>query len=166
MRSLILSAVVGMTASGLPLAASAAVRAGETPATIRVLLPADAALTIDGAPTHSTSAVRNFVTPPLPVGQDFRYDVRAQLVRDGKNVTIERRITVRAGQETVTDLGLPGASPIANEAFYYSPGVAPAAVAPSVGIRSSIPRVPLADVGGARDNWKPDFSDPFLRGPG
>lgn len=149
MRSLILSAVVGMTAFGLR---PATARAGETPATIRVLLPPDAALTIDGAPTQSTSAVRNFVTPPLRAGQDFRYDLRAQLVRDGKNVTIERRVTVRAGQETVTDLGLPGASP---------PGLAPAPVAPSVGIRSSIPRAPLADVGGARDNWKPDSSDPF-----
>ena len=161
MRSLILSAVVAMTASGLPPATAATARAGETPATIRVLLPADAALTIDGAPTQSTAAVRNFVTPPLPAGKDFRYDLRAQMVRDGKNVTIERRVTVRAGQETVTDLGVLGASAIANKAFYYSPGVAPAPVGPSVGIRSSIPRGLPADIGRARDNWKPDSSDPF-----
>jgi len=154
MRSLILSAVVGMTALGLP----AATRADEAPATIRVLLPADARLAIDGAPTQSTSAVRNFVTPPLSAGQDFRYDLQARLIRDGKSVTIERRVVVRAGQETVADLGLPGASSLANEAFYYSPGAAPAA--PSAGMRASIPEVPLADVGGARDNWKPDSSDP------
>ena len=157
MRSLILSAVVGMTAFGLPPAA----RAGEAPATIRVLLPADAALTIDGAPTQSTSAVRSFVTPPLPEGRDFRYDLRAQLIRDGKSVTIERQVTVRAGQVTVTELRPPGASSFANEALYYSPGAAPAPAAPSAGIRPSAPAVPFVDVGGARDNWKPDSSDPF-----
>jgi uncharacterized protein (TIGR03000 family) len=138
MRSFILSAVVGVTAFGLP---ATAARAGEAPATLRVLLPTDAVLTIDGAPTQATSAVRSFVTPPLPAGRDFRYDLRAQLVRDGKSVTVERRVTVRAGQETVTELRPP--------------------VAPSAGVRLSAPVVPLVDVGGARDNWKPDSSDPF-----
>ena len=166
MRSLMLSAVVGLSAFGLLWMGPSAARAAEAPAKIHVLLPADATLTFDGAPTKSTSGVRDFITPPLTTGKDFSYDLRAHLVRNGESVIIERRVTVRAGRETVADLNLPGESASANEAFYYSPESAPAA--PPVEARPPVltePALP-ADVGGARDNWKPDFSDPFLRGPG
>ena len=139
-------------------------RAAEAPAKIHVLLPAGATLTFDGAPTQSTSRVRDFVTPPLEAGKDFHYDLAARLVRNGESVTIERRITVRAGEDTVTDLSLSGASPSGNEAFYYSPDTAP--TAPLVESRRPIRIVPdapsgPAGVGGARNNWKPDSSDPF-----
>ena len=158
MRSLMLSAVVGLSAFGLLWIGPSAVRAAEAPARIRVLLPADAALTIDGAPTRSTSGVRDFVTPPLTTGKDFHYDLRARLVYDGSSVTIERRVTVRAGRETVADLNLAGASSSGNEAYYYSPGAAPTVeVRPPILSAPSLP----ADVGGARDNWKQDTSDPF-----
>ena len=164
MRSLMLSTLVGLSAFGLLLTRPSATRAAEAPAKIHVLLPADATLTIDGAPTKSTSDVRDFVTPPLEAGKAFHYNMRARLTRDGNDVTIERRITVRAGEETVADLGLPGAPPSGSEAFYYSPGTAP--TAPLVESRRPIrivPGVPSgpADVGGARNNWMPDSSDPF-----
>jgi uncharacterized protein (TIGR03000 family) len=159
-----LSAVLGLSAFGLLLTGPSPARAAGAPARIRVLLPAEATLTFDGAATHSTSAVRNFVTPPLEAGKDFYYRLRAHLVREGASVTIERRITVRAGEETVADLDLPSESGPANVAFYYSPDTAPAAppaeARPPVLTVPDVPSLP-ADVGGARDNWKPDSSDPF-----
>ena len=62
-------------------------------------LPADAKLTIDDAATTSTSAVRVFTSPELPVGKEFHYSLKAELVRDGKPLTLSKDITVRAGQE-------------------------------------------------------------------
>ena len=63
-------------------------------------LPADAKLTIDGAATTSTSSLRVFTSPQLPVGKEFHYNLEAKLVRDGKPVVFDKSITVRAGQET------------------------------------------------------------------
>ena len=142
MRCLFLSALVGLDILAPPPAA----RAGEAPATVRVFLPADAALSIDGAQTQSTSAVRDFATPLLPTGRDFRYDLRAQWARDGKSVTIERWVTLRRP---------------ANRGGPRPAGRAPAQAASSAGNRWSPPVVRPAEVGGARDNWKPDSSDPF-----
>ena len=153
MRSLLLSARVGMSALAPPLLGPSTLQADETPARIRVLLAADAVLTIDGAPTKATSGVRDFITPPLQPGKDFHYDLRARLGRTGTEVTIERRITVRAGQETVVNMNLASEGASENRAFYYSPQT-PAGVLALPPVREG--------VGGARDNWKPDFSDPFL----
>ena len=148
MRSMLLSAVVGMSAIGLPLAGPSAAHADEKPAVIRVTLPADATLTIDGEPTQSTSSDRCFRTPPLETGKEFHYTLRATVVRGDDTVGVERRVAVRAGQETDAALTLPGAT-----ADYYSPPSAPFAY-PAGPVRGY--------VGGARNNWKPDFSDPFL----
>ena len=165
MRSMLLSAVVGMSALGLPLAGPSAAHADETPATIRVTLPADATLTIDGQPTQSTSASRWFRTPALEPGKVFHYTLRAEIVRGDETVTIARRIDVRAGQETDVALTLPGATDT-NRAFYYDPS------APAAGNSVFMPSAPFGYpagpprgyVGSARENWKPDFSDPFFIG--
>ena len=161
MRSMLLSAVVGLSALGLPLAGTSARAADEAPATIHVTLPADAVLTIDGQATHATSAERTFQTPPLEAGKVFHYDLRAKIVRGDETVTIERRVAVRAGQESNVSLTLPGAEQ--NQAFYYSPATPAAVIAPSAPY--VYPVAPVRGyVGSARENWKPDFSDPFFMG--
>ena len=139
MRSMLLSAVVGMSALGLPLAGPSAAHADEKPATIRVTLPADATLTFDGQPTQSTSGDRLFQTPPLETGKVFHYTLRATVVRGDDTVSVERQVAVRAGQET--DVTLPGAaaenrassySPAA-PAYYYNPSV-PFYIAPNLDV--------------------------------
>jgi uncharacterized protein (TIGR03000 family) len=74
------------------------------PATIIVSLPADAKLTIDDAATTSTSSMRVFTSPALPVGRDFHYTLKAEFVRDGKPATKSKEVTVRAGEATRVDL--------------------------------------------------------------
>ena len=165
MRSMLLSAVVGLSAFGLALAGPAAARADEAPAFIRVTLPADAKLTIDGNATKATSADRTFVTPPLEAGKTFHYELRAEIGSGENKTTIERRVAVRAGQQTNVALTPPAADE-ENRAYYYSPGEP--TDAPARDVRPVIRYVPDAPpvrgyVGGARDNWKPDFSDPFIR---
>jgi uncharacterized protein (TIGR03000 family) len=78
------------------------------PATIIVSLPANATLTFDGAPTASTSSIREFITPSLQQGQTYGYTLAAQVVRDGKTVNATQRVTVRAGETTRVEL-VPGA---------------------------------------------------------
>jgi uncharacterized protein (TIGR03000 family) len=79
---------------------------GPAPATLIVTLPADAKLTVDGNPTTSTSSLRRFTTPPLPVGRDFSYTLEAKMEVDGKPQEVSKRVIVRAGQETRTTLSL------------------------------------------------------------
>jgi uncharacterized protein (TIGR03000 family) len=184
MRSLLLFAMVGVAALGLPLAGPSAAFAGEAPARLRVLLPADATLTIDGQPTRSTTADRLFVTPPLAADKVFHYDITARFSRGDESVTIERRVAVRAGEETTVRLGLPETAAVAfegdqpdtaNRSLYYSPDqdsrpattrssyYAPATnFAPDFSPPYIIGGRPSGGVASARENWKPDFSDPFL----
>ena len=74
------------------------------PATIIVSLPESAKLTVDGAATTSTSSTRVLVSPTLNAGQDYHYDLKAEVVVDGKPVVIAKQITVRAGEETRVQL--------------------------------------------------------------
>lgn len=79
------------------------------PATIQVTLPADAKLTIDNTPTTSTSGQRVFVSPSLPMGRTFHYTLQATVVREGKPVTLQETVAVRAGEQANVTLTLPAA---------------------------------------------------------
>ncbi len=130
MRSLVLSAVLGAAALGPGLGRVSAAPAEPAPATIRVTLPSDAQLTINGSPTRSTSAYRVFVSPPLAAGGSFTYTFKAEFVRDGKIVNVSQEVLVRAGRETDVSLNVPaegGAGPGSPEtrSYYYAPGSPP-----------------------------------------
>jgi uncharacterized protein (TIGR03000 family) len=75
------------------------------PATIVLSLPADAKVSINGLVTTSTSATRTFVTPELAPTTEFEYTLSAQIVREGKTLTVTENVTVRAGQETRVNIG-------------------------------------------------------------
>jgi uncharacterized protein (TIGR03000 family) len=65
-----------------------------------VSLPADAKLTVDGEATTSTSDHRVFLSPALPAGQEYHYTLQAEVVVDGRAVTVSKTIAVRAGEES------------------------------------------------------------------
>jgi uncharacterized protein (TIGR03000 family) len=150
--------------------------AAREPATIRVTLPADARLTVDGQPTRSISAERLFLSPPLEPGQDFRYTFRAEFLREGKTVTVQRDVIVRAGRETVVSLDAPGGAAYAygrgsseTRAFYYNPE-SPPSTAPL----ASPPPPPYVRPEGSPPSsredrfpsWGTDPSDPrYAEGP-
>jgi uncharacterized protein (TIGR03000 family) len=62
-----------------------------------VELPAGARLYVDDRAMKVTSTRRTFHTPELELGQAYYYELRAEVVRDGKPVTETRRVIVRAG---------------------------------------------------------------------
>jgi uncharacterized protein (TIGR03000 family) len=68
-----------------------------------VEVPEGAAVFIDDRPTTSTAAVRTFRTPALAAGQTYYYEVRAEVLRDGRRVTETKKVRVRAGEEARAD---------------------------------------------------------------
>jgi uncharacterized protein (TIGR03000 family) len=68
-----------------------------------VELPADTKLYVDDRPINVTKR-KSFLTPPLESGATYYYEVRAELMRDGKPIATEtRRVVIRAGQEVRED---------------------------------------------------------------
>jgi uncharacterized protein (TIGR03000 family) len=70
-----------------------------TRAKLIVELPADARLFIDDQAMKTPSAKRVFNTPTLQKGQAYYYEMRAEMVRDGKTVVENKRVVVTAGDE-------------------------------------------------------------------
>lgn len=63
-------------------------------ARIRVRVPTDAELWIDGEKTRQRGAVREFVTATLDPDRIYRLPVRARWIEDG--ITVEKSVTVKA----------------------------------------------------------------------
>jgi uncharacterized protein (TIGR03000 family) len=74
---------------------------GSEKSTLKVELPKDAKLFVDGKEVPGSGTARAFATPALPRGADFFYDLKAEVTVDGKPMVEEKRVIVRAG-ETVT----------------------------------------------------------------
>jgi uncharacterized protein (TIGR03000 family) len=68
-------------------------------ASLKFNLPADATLYVDGNKTQGVGAERLYFTPPLEAGQKYFYDVKAEIVVDGKTVVEEKRVIVEAGAD-------------------------------------------------------------------
>ena len=66
-------------------------------ANLKFTLPAEAKLYVDGRLTMIGGTERAFTTPPLATGSQYYYDVKAEVVVDGKPVIEEKRILVEAG---------------------------------------------------------------------
>jgi uncharacterized protein (TIGR03000 family) len=64
------------------------------PARIRVRLPANAEITINGKKTTSTGPVREYETPELDPERVYTYLVKAKWLEDG--ITVEKSLRVRA----------------------------------------------------------------------
>lgn len=73
-------------------------------AQIRVLVPSpDANIWFDDTPTHQKGACRLFVSPHLDGGKTYTYTVKASWLEKGREVTREKQVKVRPGQESVVD---------------------------------------------------------------
>jgi uncharacterized protein (TIGR02246 family) len=69
-------------------------------AIIMVIVPPDAQVFFDGAPTTQLGSERRFVSPLLEVGTRYSYDIRARWRENGKPVQQTRRVSVR-GRDAV-----------------------------------------------------------------
>jgi uncharacterized protein (TIGR03000 family) len=88
-------------------AALAPVEPSASPALLTVRVPADAEVLIDGNPTTSTGAVREYRSPPLKPGSAYTYEVRARWQENGHTVTQTHRVDVSAGAHAATTFPTP-----------------------------------------------------------
>jgi uncharacterized protein (TIGR03000 family) len=70
----------------------------EARAQVTIDVPADAKVYVDGQLMKSTSAKRAFRTPVLVPGQTYFYDVRVEIVRDGRTIVENQRVILNPGQ--------------------------------------------------------------------
>jgi uncharacterized protein (TIGR03000 family) len=71
----------------------------QTRAKVRIDMPADAKLFVDGMLMKTTSAVRLFQTPVLNPNQTYYYELKAELTRNNQTYTDVQRIVVRPGEQ-------------------------------------------------------------------
>jgi uncharacterized protein (TIGR03000 family) len=76
-------------------------------ATLVVHVPSAAEVRFDGLRTSQTGETRTFVTPPLDPATTYAYDVRANWVDRGKEVTRTRRVEFHVGDRVVVDFTAP-----------------------------------------------------------
>jgi uncharacterized protein (TIGR03000 family) len=95
---------------------------GSEKAVLRVELPKDATLTVDGQLVPGSGTSRFLATPDLPAGRDFFYDLKAEIMVDNKPVVEEKRVIVRAGGDVKTSFPkllaaapMPGDTKVANK---------------------------------------------------
>src|SRR5579862_5868039 len=75
------------------------------PARLRIFVPANASVEIEGVKTKQTGEERTFVSPPLVVGKKYIYSVKATWTdQAGQQVVKEENARVTGGQETIVDL--------------------------------------------------------------
>jgi uncharacterized protein (TIGR03000 family) len=70
---------------------------------IRVQVPAQARVWFDNQSTSQTGAVRDFVSPPLTPGQEYRYTVRATWSEDGHEIQRQQVVSFSAGDPVSID---------------------------------------------------------------
>jgi uncharacterized protein (TIGR03000 family) len=80
-------------------------------ATIVMQVPVDAKVFIDGVQMKSTSARRVYQTPMLEEGETYFYDIRVELVRDGRTYAETRRVIINPGQRIAANFNELGAAP-------------------------------------------------------
>jgi uncharacterized protein (TIGR03000 family) len=80
--------------------------AANGPAHIYVSLPADAKLYVDGQLTKTMDkANRSFETPALDRGVEYRYVMKAEVIRDGQIQTETKTVLVRSGAVVHEEFG-------------------------------------------------------------
>jgi uncharacterized protein (TIGR03000 family) len=76
----------------------------DSTAHVSLRVPAGAEVWFDGNRTKQTGTQREFVSPPLPAGRTYVYEVRVRWDRDGKPVEETRRVRVWANARVNLDL--------------------------------------------------------------
>ncbi len=72
-------------------------------ALLKVTVPLDAEVWLEGQRMYSTGAQRHYRSPPLNPAKGYIYEVRARWLFDGKPIEDVRRVAIRAGAVALVD---------------------------------------------------------------
>jgi len=76
-------------------------------ATLILRAPRGAQITFQGQPVPAGDTMKEYVTPPLVAGREYRYDVVTRWAENGREVRRQREILVHAGDRLDIDLTQP-----------------------------------------------------------
>lgn len=74
---------------------------------LRVSVPADAVVYVNGKETTSTGTERQYISHGLESGRNYSYDVRVEYTVDGKTVSEERQVSLTVGSEELLAFAAP-----------------------------------------------------------
>ncbi len=77
-------------------------------ASVTIELPRGAALYVDDVAIAGADERRHFRTPELTRGEEYYYEVRAELVHDGQTLTQKKRVSLTAGDSVKIDFSTLG----------------------------------------------------------
>ena len=100
------SAVTPSTPSPAPVApATTSIPTAENSGMLTIWVPSEAKVSINGMLTPSTGSRREYVSFGLQPGMSYKYDVHAEIVRDGKIVEENKSVTLVAGERGALAFG-------------------------------------------------------------
>ncbi len=70
---------------------------------VELRVPADAKVSFEGEKTIQTGNWRRYVSPPITPGENYTYDIQANWMENGRQVTRTRHVPVHAGQMVRVD---------------------------------------------------------------
>ena len=76
-----------------------------------VRVPANAEVIVETEKTKQTGPRRSFISPPIPTGRNYVYEIKAKWLENGQEVVRTRQVDVRAGEQVVVDFMATPASP-------------------------------------------------------
>jgi uncharacterized protein (TIGR03000 family) len=78
---------------------------------LTVFVPDDARVTVNGLPTRSKGARRQYVSHGLKPGFSYKYEIRAEVLRDGRVLSATRTVVLTAGDRREVAMNFsPGAA--------------------------------------------------------
>jgi len=84
---------------------ASAVPTRENSGLLTIYVPYDAKVTINDLLTHSKGSRRRYVSYGLQPGFSYKYEVRAEIVRDGRRVEEKRTVVLAAGDHQTVAFG-------------------------------------------------------------
>lgn len=90
-------------------------------ALLAVQVPEDARVYVNDQPTTSTGSRRQYVSRDLEPGFSYTYEVRAEVVRDGKTLEQVRRVDLRAGEVVQVAFDFPGSETLETSLTVHVP---------------------------------------------
>jgi uncharacterized protein (TIGR03000 family) len=84
----------------------------ENSALLTIWVPADAKVLVNGQPTRTTGSRREYVSHGLTPGLTYKYEICAQIIRDGKLLEESKVVLLTAGAMEGVAFGFNAAPPV------------------------------------------------------
>lgn len=97
--------VMNHAAPVLPQPTNGEVKAERMPATVVIKAASAVKISVNGQETKRNNEVESFSTPKLTPGKTYAYEVVAEIKHEGKVYTSNKRVLVKAGQQSEVDFG-------------------------------------------------------------